>query len=100
MPGCVNLCLGMFEWAIWRSHRASIAPTHSTARLVVVHWKDQTQKSYYFARENQVERSQDSWAYVVHKDLAQMEALALASIEPASPIHLGLLPGMEDTAEA
>jgi RNA-binding protein YlmH len=47
-----------------------MAPTHSTQRLVAVNWKDQAQKSYYFGRGDLVERSQDSWASVVHKDLA------------------------------
>lgn len=40
---------------------------------------------------------------MVHKDLAQIAELAqpeLASIGPTLPVLLGLLPGMEDTAEA
>lgn len=80
-----------------------MAPTHSTPRLVAVCWKDQPQKCYYFACGDHVERSQDLWAGVVHKDLVQLAVLAqpgLGSIEPTSPILLGLLPGMEDTAEA
>lgn len=70
MRGCVNLCLGMFAWEVWRCFGTSMAPTHSKQRLVAVNWKDQAQKSYYFGRGDLAERSQDSWASVVHKDLA------------------------------
>lgn len=103
MRGCVNLCLGMFVWeVVWHCFGTSMAPTYSTPRLVAVNWKDQAQKSYYFGREDLVERSQDSWASVVHKDLAWMAVLGqpgFDSIEPTSPFPLGLLSEMEDTAE-
>lgn len=70
MRGCVNLCLGMFEWEVWRGYDTSMAPTHSTPRLVGVRWKDQPQKCYYFACGDHDELSEDPWVGVVHKDLA------------------------------
>lgn len=102
MWACVNLCLGMSEWEVWRGYGTSVGPTHSTPGVVVVRWKQKRQKSYYFAHGDHIERARDSWTGEVHKDLAWMAVVAhpeLASSEPTEPTPLGMLPGMEDTAE-